>query len=199
MAFIIRNNTGSSSNTVTTASIPMFNAAKIQDLPLNPVKDELDFGYGLMYDGTYWNYFRDILFILSENRIIDYKQEYLTFESYGKFTKDFNVFDEYYLYSGDPHKFSVDIQFIYNWVNSSLPYKFRFELYIQRANKVDKELIFNCFVGLEDFPGITGLFSKSVIIDLSNGDKIFVNIIKNLENTLLQIHKNSNIKIRYLV
>ena len=130
-------------------------------------------------------------FSLNSNKVMNINNYNLVLEHID-FNNNFIIEDDYYLYSGKSEKYLLNINLLYQWIDSELPEKFILGLYIQRFETNILDLIFNTMVGMDDFKQNIGLVSKKVKIDVNEGDKIYINLFKNT-NKNLQINKNSTI------
>ena len=129
-------------------------------------------------------------FTLSTNTIMSINNYNLIFDTVD-FQNDFNVENNYYIFEGNYSKYLLNINLIYQWIDSEYPQRFIIGIYIYRQPTNNMELIFNTLVGLDDFQQNIGLFSKKVKIEINTGDKLYINLFKNNQKNL-QINKNSN-------
>lgn len=165
-------------------------------LNIDPPSNPLLFGDTIQYDGHKWDYFSETLFVLSQPTEIGDTEKFIVFDSMG--TKDFSVQNNYFVYTGtQQRKISMFLQFLYQWISVDYAPRFKLELYTQKINETNPNLLFNQYIGVNDFYNIRGLASLSLLLDIETNEKIYIKIIKDINTTLL-LKKNSNIRLKYI-
>ena len=130
-------------------------------------------------------------FSLENNKNVSDNETYFILDKI-EFQHKFIIEDNFYIFKGKNNKILINIQLFYEWLDSDISNRFIISFF------KNDELVFNKYVGINDFKNIKGLYTEKIPINISENDKFFFKLLK-MNDKILKFRNNSSLQIEYLL